>query len=155
MKINFYDTRLLKNGRTVLVKEKAVSYDAGRLDNPHSVVKMMNGILHMNRLAEEYCYMISLNMSCNALGVFFISKGTVSESLIGARELYIRALMSGAAMIIICHNHTSENAMPSKADIDTTNRLREAGKLIGVHLSDHVIIARNDYYSFMEHGMLQ
>lgn len=96
MRINFYETRLSEDNRTMLVKEKGVNYDAGELNSPEDIVLMMRRLLHVEQMAEEHCYMIAMNSSCKVLGVFFISKGTVNVSLVTPRELYIRALLAGA-----------------------------------------------------------
>lgn len=152
MRINFYDTRLSDDGRTILVKEKAVNYDIEKADNPKDIVLMMQTLLHMDKLAEEHSYMLGLNNACKIIGIFFISKGTVNGSLMSARELYIRALIIGASMIIVCHNHPSGNAYASDSDIATTNKIREAGELLGIRLIDHIIIG-DGYYSFNENGM--
>ena len=93
MRINFYDTRLSEDGRTMLVKEKAVNYDIGKINSPNETVLMMRTLIQIEQMAEEYCYMVALNSSCRILGVFLISKGTVNLSLISPRELYIRALL--------------------------------------------------------------
>ena len=154
MKINFYDTRLIDDGRVRLVKVRSVKYDIQEVKNPQDVVCMMRKIIRIDKLAEEHCYMIGLNSACEVLGIFFISKGTVTGSLIGARELYIRALFLGASMIVLIHNHPSGNIYASKTDIETTMKIKEAGKLIGIPLIDHIIIGGNKYFSFTENEQI-
>lgn len=154
MRINFYETMLSEDNRTMLVKEKGVNYGIGKISNPKETVRMMNELLHMDKLAEEYCYMIALNSSCRIMGVFFISKGTVNASLISAREVYMRALLIGAVMVVLCHNHPSGNAQPSSKDIKITAKIKQAGELLDIHLADHIIIGKGDYYSFEENGLL-
>lgn len=152
MKINFYDTRLRDDGTTVLVKERAVDYGMDfKTDNSSDIAKLMKHVLEMDRLAEEHCYMIVMNNACKLLGVFFISKGTVNSSLVCAREVYMRALLIGGSMIILCHNHPSERAEPTRVDIETSVKLKQAGEMIGIPLIDHIIIGGDGYYSFMEH----
>lgn len=150
MRINFYEARLSEDDRVILVKDKAVNYEAEKLNAPEKIVKLMQELLHMGKMAEEYCYMIALNSVCRILGIFFISKGTVNASLITPRELYIRALLAGAVQVILCHNHPSGTVMPSDADIEVTNRVKKAGELVEVKLVDHIIIAGDSYYSFKE-----
>ena len=108
----------------------------------------------MEQMAEEHCYMIAMNSFCKVLGVFFISKGTVNVSLITPREIYIRALLSGAVQIILCHNHPSGNAMPSEQDIAITKKIKEAGEMININLADHIIIGSDSYLSFKEAKIL-
>ncbi len=154
MRVNFYDTMLSEDNRTVLVKERGVNYGIGKICTPYDTVHMMKELAHMDKLAEEHCYMVALNCACKVVGVFLISKGTVSTSPISAREVYMRALLIGAVMIVLCHNHPSGNTEPSGNDIETTVRLREAGMLMGIRLADHIIIGNNGYYSFEESGLL-
>ena len=154
MRINFYEVMLSEDDRTMLVKEKGVNYEAGKMNNPKDIVLMMRRLLHMEQMAEEYCYMIAMNSSCKVLGIFFISKGTVNVSLITPRELYIRALLAGAVQIILCHNHPSGNVVPSDTDIKITQKIKEAGEMISINLADHIIIGRDSYFSFNEAKIL-
>ena len=154
MRLNFYDTRLLKNGRTVLVKERCISHGTSSVDNPGSTVCLMKDILAMDRLAEEHCYMIALNCACKVIGIFLVSKGAVNASLMCPREIYIRALLIGAVMIVLCHNHPSGRAQASSTDIETTAKIKQAGELVGIPLMDHIIIGGDGYYSFAESGIL-
>ncbi len=153
MNINFYDTRLTKDGRTVLVRERTVSYKTDRAENPGCVAAMVRKITGMDKLAEEHCYMLALNNVGKVLGVFLISKGTVNSSLISAREVYIRALLIGGCMVVIFHNHPSGRAEPTPADIETTVRIKKAGDVVGIPMADHIIIGGSGYYSFAEHGL--
>ena len=154
MRINFYEARLSEDDRVILVKDKTADYQTEKVNTPDRIAKMMRELLHMEKMAEEYCYMIALNSACRILGIFFLSKGTVNFSLISPRELYIRALLSGAVQVILCHNHPSGNAEPSDEDIKVTDRVKKAGELMDVRLADHVIIAGGSYYSFKEERML-
>ena len=154
MRINFYEARLSEDKRIMLVKEKGVNYDVGKLNSPEDIVLMMRKLLHVEQMAEEHCYMIAMNSSCKVLGVFFISKETVNVSLVTPRELYIRALLAGAVQIVLCHNHPSGNAIPSEQDIAITQKIKEAGEMININLADHIIIGSDSYLSFKEAKIL-
>ena len=78
----------------------------------------------------------------------------MNVSLITPREIYIRALLSGAVQIILCHNHPSGNAMPSEQDIAITKKIKEAGEMININLADHIIIGSDSYLSFKEAKIL-
>lgn len=84
--------------------------------------------------------------------VIFI--GTLNQSLVHPREVFRPALKMNTAGIIIAHNHPSGTLTPSRADIQITKRLKEGAKLLGVDLLDHVIIAKEGYFSFSEDGIL-
>lgn len=83
-----------------------------------------------------------------------ISVGTVSSSLVSAREILIEALKHKAVSIILIHNHPSGNPKPSNDDIDVTSKVNIACKSVGIALSDHIIIGDNTYYSFKKQGVL-
>lgn len=154
MQLNFYDTRIGDDYHTNLVKEKTVDYEVEKVNKPEEFAEMMQKVLFMDKLAEEYCYMIALNNRNRVLGIFFISKGTVSQSVVGVREVYMRALFVGAVHIILCHNHPSGDCTPSKDDILITRKFKAAGEFMGISLSDHIIIGGENYFSFYESELM-
>ncbi len=157
MRINFYDTRLSEDGRTMLVKEKAVNYQIdGNINacSPKILKDLMNSIVQLNILGEEHLYMLALNHTGKILGIFLVSKGTVSHTRLSSRDIFMRALMAGASCIIICHNHPSQNAAPSRDDVIATQKIKEAGELLDIPLMDHLIIGGDSYFSFMDKGLL-
>jgi DNA repair protein RadC len=83
-----------------------------------------------------------------------VSIGTVSEAMIHPREVFAGAILSNASAIIVAHNHPSGTLVPSKEDKAATQRLKEAGEIIGIDVLDHVIIGSPGYYSFKEAGDL-
>lgn len=153
MKVYFYDTRLTEDFHTILVKENAFEYNAGMINTPEAAVQLADQGTPMRFLAEERCYIIAMNTACRPLGMFFLSKGSVNQSLIGIREIFIRALLIGASHIILIHNHPSGNCTPSNSDVLITKKLEEAGDLLGIPLSDHIIIGKENFYSFKDHDM--
>jgi DNA repair protein RadC len=83
-----------------------------------------------------------------------ISEGSLDSSLAHPREVYRAAVASGAAGVIVFHNHPSGDPTPSADDHALTHRLAKAGTIIGVQLVDHVVLADGVYWSFREHGMI-
>ncbi len=83
-----------------------------------------------------------------------ISIGTLNSSLVHPREVFEPALLFHAANIIIAHNHPSGELEPSSEDIEVTKRLVQAGKIIGIDILDHIILAKNSYFSFRGKKML-
>lgn len=83
-----------------------------------------------------------------------ISRGTLNASLVHPREVFKCAIDHCAAAIIVAHNHPSGNCEPSREDIEITRQLAEAGKIVGIPLHDHVILAGNGYSSMAERGLL-
>lgn len=154
MKIPSYDVELNGKKAPILVKETEHEYDCYDGFTPAEIAHMMNSIFHLDRKAEEHVYMASFDNKGNPLGFFFVSKGTVNHSVANSREIYIRALISGASCIALIHNHPSGDTTPSKADITIAQMLEEAGKLLGVKFVDSIIIGSNNYYSMRENNII-
>ncbi len=83
-----------------------------------------------------------------------VSRGILNGSLVHPREVYREAAIHQAAAIIAFHNHPSGDPTPSPEDRALTERLRKAGKILGIELLDHVILAASRYWSFKEHNEL-
>jgi DNA repair protein RadC len=81
-------------------------------------------------------------------------EGTIDEAAIHPREVVKKALETGASALILVHNHPSGNPEPSRADIQITQRIAEAGRLLGVTLHDHVIVGREGHVSLKAKGLL-
>jgi DNA repair protein RadC len=95
-----------------------------------------------------------LNSRNIAMGWHVVSRGTLTASLVHPREVFRAAIIENAASIILVHNHPSGNAKPSNEDRSVTKRIAAAGRLLGVKVVDHVIVAEAGYYSFLEEGEL-
>ena len=80
--------------------------------------------------------------------------GTVDHTPVYPREVIKRALELGASAIIMVHNHPSGDPTPSRADIETTKQVKEAGEKLGVILHDHIVIGRSGDASFKSIGLL-
>lgn len=150
MKTHLYSAILADGFRPTLAKEKEITYDADKILNPKEAVDFFKKTFRLDKMAEEHCYMLSRNTQGCITGVFLISKGTIGKSVVGIREVFLMALLSGAASILLCHNHPSGECHPSRDDILLTEKLAEAGKLLGIPLTDHIIIGGSNYYSFKE-----
>lgn len=81
--------------------------------------------------------------------------GQVDRVQVSAADVYRPLLREGMAAALVAHNHPSGEACPSPEDEQLTLRLAQAGYLLGIQLLDHLIVARNDYFSFAEHGLLE
>ena len=102
---------------------------------------------------REHFWIIILNTRNRIRFVELVSLGTMNASLVHPREVYRRAIKSGASALIIGHNHPSGDCEPSEDDISLTRKLMEAGKIIGIEILDHIIIG-NTTLSFKEKGLL-
>lgn len=139
----------------ILVKEKSRNYPKVKyLDDPWKIVKVMNDMFYMDRLAEEYVYLIALTAKNQAISFFEVSHGICTCALTGMREILIRSLLCGAVNVILVHNHPSGDSAPSGEDEELTGKLKEALDLVGISFCDHIIIGRSEFYSFRNEGRL-
>ncbi len=101
---------------------------------------------------EEYFVSLHLNSRHEVIGLHEVSHGTLAGSLVHPREVFKAALLANSYAIIICHNHPSgSRVLPSLEDMNITRQLLEAGKVLGVNVTDHLIISPNQSaYSFRE-----
>lgn len=155
MRITKMNLVLNEDCSTRLETESCNEYDElDRLDKPWKVAKVLVNCFSLDKRAEEYTYLIATTSQCMPIGFFEISHGTCNATLVGVREIMIRALMVGAVNIMLVHNHPSGICTPSQEDEEVTQELKAASKLLGIRFLDHIIIGRDCYYSFMEHNML-
>ncbi len=105
-------------------------------------------------IEQETVNAIYLDIKNNILHQETITRGTLTSVLIHPREVFQRAIANGAASIILFHNHPSGDPTPSKEDEEITNIMKESGEIIGIGLLDHIIIGKNQYYSFKEQGQI-
>jgi DNA repair protein RadC len=83
-----------------------------------------------------------------------VSMGSLNASTVHPREVFRAAIINGAARIIGLHNHPSGDPEPSVEDNTITLKLKEAGKIIGITLLDHIIVCQTRYFSFADKGLL-
>lgn len=108
----------------------------------------------MSALNQEHFVVLFLNVKNQILHKQTIFIGSLNASIVHPREIFREAVKRSAASIICAHNHPSGNATPSPEDIEVTERLHEAGLIIGIELLDHVIIGDHQYISMKEKGYM-
>jgi len=96
-----------------------------------------------------------LNSRNQVLRREIISIGSLNASIVHPREVFIPALAVSAASLILAHNHPSGDPSPSEEDLAITRRIAESGRLLGIELLDHVVVAREAYTSFKERRLLR
>ena len=110
--------------------------------------------IDMAHLTVERVRVLYLDTKNRLIRDEHVADGSIDEAAIHPREVIRRALDLGAAALIIVHNHPSGNPEPSRADIQITGRIAEAGRLLGVELHDHVIIGREGSVSLKAKGLI-
>ncbi|RMF22864.1 MAG: JAB domain-containing protein [Deltaproteobacteria bacterium] len=101
---------------------------------------------------RECFYALLLDAKNRILAKVRISEGSLGASLVHPREAFRPAVREAAAAVLFLHNHPSGDATPSEEDRRTTMRLKEAGELLGIPVLDHVVIGRQEYFSFADRG---
>lgn len=110
--------------------------------------------LDMAHLTVERVRVLFLNTQNMLIHDEHVSDGSIDEAAIHPREVIRRALDLGATALIVVHNHPSGSPQPSRADIDITNRIAEAGRLLGISVHDHVIMGREGHVSLKAKGLI-
>ena len=150
MRINIYQTRFDEDKSISLVKESSSNYpEFQSVDSPENCAKMMESVFEASKLTEERFWLIALNGARKVAGLFEVSRGTLMSSLVHPREVFQRAILAGAASIIVVHNHPSGTLNISEQDREVTRTIKAAGELLGIGLDDHLIIADGTFISAM------
>lgn len=126
--------------------------DPIKISNPKDIVSYLQN--EMQFLNQEVLKLIMLNTKNIVIGTKDIFKGSLNSAVVHPREIYNEAIKKSSASIILSHNHPSGDPTPSREDIDMTKRLVECGKIMGIHLLDHIIIGKNGYVSLKEIGII-
>lgn len=121
------------------------------INSPEDIVREVE---HIRENKKENLVVLYLDARNRLIYKETVSIGTLNANLIHPREVFEPAVRNLAAQIIIVHNHPSGDPEPSKDDLEVTKRLLEAGKLLGIDIMDHIIIAKTSYFSFKEKGKL-
>lgn len=121
------------------------------INAPKDVIPFLQ---HYTLMPTEHFITVTVNGAKEILSTRVVSVGTINKALIHPREVFANAVSEYASGIICCHNHPCGQCYPSNADIDSTKILQKAAKILGIVFMDHIIITKEDYFSFLEHGML-
>jgi DNA repair protein RadC len=110
--------------------------------------------IDMAHLTVERVRVLYLNARNMLIHDEHVGDGSIDEAAIHPREVIRRALDLGATALILVHNHPSGSPQPSRADIQITNKIAEAGRLLGITVHDHVIIGREGHVSLRAKGLI-
>ena len=133
-----------------MVKEDTVEYSDTTIESPGDIVRFAREVLEMEEMAEENFIVVCLNTKNKIAGVHTVSIGSLNATIVHPREVFKAALLNNASAIICLHNHPSGDPQPSRADIETTRRLADAGDILGIEVFDHVVIGDGRYISLKE-----
>ncbi len=104
-------------------------------------------------LQEEFKVLL-LNRANEVLGIYPLSKGGITGTVVDQRLIFAVALKCNATGIILCHNHPSSTLKPSDSDITLTRSIKKCADFLDITLIDHLIITKKGFFSFSNEGML-
>ena len=122
------------------------------MTNPDAVTQFLR--LHLAERDQEVFGVMFFDNQMHLIEFDIMFRGTLSGCSVHPREVARKSLLSNTGFVILAHNHTSQLASPSEADIAITNDLVEALGLFDITVRDHIIIGGTNYYSFAEHRRL-
>lgn len=104
--------------------------------------------------SKEHLVLLCFDVRQRLIATEIVSVGILDANLVHPREIFTCALKHHAASIVIAHNHPSGDPMPSAEDFEVTSRIKDAGKMLGIYLLDHVVVGDSTYTSFLELGLV-
>lgn len=137
-----------KNNVLPVVSIRLIS-EAPYLSNK-PILKAQDAIQIVGNMLEDWdrecLVVVNQNSSGKPINMNIVSIGSINYSIVTGREIFKSAILSNAATIIMLHNHPSGDIMPSNLDIDITKKMIESGKLLDIHLNDHIIVGKKGEY---------
>ena len=143
--------------RTEFIREVIVNYRGPRrkspsFQTPEEVVHFLRSLLVDN--SREQVIALFLDSQNRAIGYSRAAVGNKNACPVHVGEVYQKAVLVGAAFILVAHNHPSGRPDPSREDVRVTDAFRSAGVMLGIPLLDHIILFDDGYYSFREQNQL-
>lgn len=137
-----------------LVRDAPVFSDT-KITNPESAIAVVGELLY--EMDREVVCIINLKSDGTPINCNFASMGAINQAIVEPREIFKSAVLSNAASMIMVHNHPSGNLEPSKEDTMITDRILKLASLIGIPLTDHVIVGGDNtrYFSFKAKELLK
>jgi DNA repair protein RadC len=111
-------------------------------------------IQHYGDRKQEHFLCVSINGANEVMNVRVVSIGLVNKSQVHPREVFADVIAERASAVIVAHNHPNGTLQPSDEDIQITGKLKDAAKILGLNLLDHIIFNSKGYHSFVEKGQL-
>jgi DNA repair protein RadC len=140
--------------RIALVREATIKSDWKVFTNSGQIFEFAKQFLFSDADRELFFAMM-LDSKNRLIGVNLVSQGSLADSITHPRECFKAAIVANSAAIAFAHNHPSGECAPSREDRACTERLVNAGKILGIRVLDHVICGDAEWYSFADFGMLE
>ena len=121
------------------------------ISRPAEIVPLLAEIKDQRK---EYFLCLYLNARNQVIHKEVISIGSLSASIVHPREVFQGAITRNAASILLAHNHPSGDVTPSQEDLKLTDRMVQAGRIMGIEILDHIILTADDFLSLKERGWM-
>lgn len=128
--------------------------DLEQVKSSSDAEKFLRSIWEDDIMYRERMYILLLNNANKVIGFNLVSIGGMTGTVVDTRIIFQCALLTHATSIILAHNHPSGTLFPSQLDLSLTKRLVSAGEILGIQVSDHLILTQSRFYSFAEHGLI-
>ncbi|WP_225442665.1 JAB domain-containing protein [Paenibacillus lycopersici] len=135
-----------------MVKEATLPYPSNVIRKPQDAYDIAR--MFIGDEDREHCILLCLDTKNKVNAIQTIGIGTLNSALVHPREVFKVAILANSAGIVFAHNHPSSDCNPSPEDLKITERIKQAGEIIGIELIDSVIVSNCNYYSMKEHGFL-
>lgn len=132
-----------------LVKKEEMTIKAKSIDDAADILTELIG----NADVENFAVLL-LDTRKNVNAAHIMAVGSIDDIYIDIAGVFKAAILAGSRHIIVGHNHPSGEPNPSQYDIETTEKIKKAGELLGIKLVDHIIVTQNEHYSFFAAGLL-
>lgn len=152
MKPKEYKTNLCEY--KLICKEIETPYKRIKIKYARDVADYIRPFISDTLMAFETFMVIGLNRANNTVGWGIVAQGCVDRVMVDMKIIMKMALDMCCSSIILCHNHPSGTTNPSTEDRELTEKVASACMLVDLRLIDHVIITKDSYYSFANHGEL-
>lgn len=129
--------------RISLVRESPARYVAVKADCPMKVYKALRPMF--KGLDREHFVVCCLDSALKIIAVNVVSVGCLNLTIVHPREVFKAAILANACSIIVAHNHPSGNIVPSSEDVAVSQRIREAGDILGIKLLDSLVIGESSF----------
>ena len=139
--------------RELTLKYRARQGEAFDVANaPDRAAQLIRRVLPDN--VREHFVALLVDSRNQVVGYYVAATGTSASCPVGVREIFQAAVVAGANALVVGHNHPTGNPSPSPEDLTVTQRLKQAGELLGIPILDHVIVGEAKHYSLFDHGQL-
>ncbi len=115
---------------------------------------VLNQVIEYRTKKQEYLVCLTLDWASRLINKRIVTIWLLNQSLIHPREVFADAIEDRANTIVLVHNHPSWTASPSYEDRMMTDRIKQVSEIVWIKLLDHIIITKDDYFSFLEEGIL-